>query len=211
MHIADPEIRRGRKYDQVLDGARRVFLRDGFESASVDDIAREAGVSKATLYAYFPDKRLLFLEIARSECLRQKDEAEAQIDEALPVAEILRLAAGRILDQMLSDFGMQVYRMAVSESVRFPEIGQAFYASGPMVLRTSLGRYLRAAMGRGELKIDDIDLASDQFGELCRADVINRVLLGMDRRIGQGDIDRVIRGAVEMFMARYGASKPVES
>ncbi|WP_372674886.1 TetR/AcrR family transcriptional regulator, partial [Aquicoccus sp.] len=54
---AQAEINRsGRKFDQVLEGARKVFMADGFERASVDDIARAAGVSKATLYSYFPDK-----------------------------------------------------------------------------------------------------------------------------------------------------------
>mgnify|MGYP000323024766 CR=1 FL=1 len=85
-------IRRGRKFDQVLAGARDIFLRDGFEGASVDDIARAAGVSKATLYSYFPDKRLLFMEVARAECLRAADEAEAMIDDDADVAETLRLA-----------------------------------------------------------------------------------------------------------------------
>ena len=47
--IAEPEVRKGRKFEQVLEGALRVFLRDGFEGASVDEIARAAGVSKATL------------------------------------------------------------------------------------------------------------------------------------------------------------------
>ena len=54
-------IKRGRKFDQVLEGARTVFLRDGYSGASVDDIATEAGVSKATLYSYFPDKQILFI------------------------------------------------------------------------------------------------------------------------------------------------------
>lgn len=52
------QIKKGRKFDQVLEGARVVFMRDGFEGASVDDIAREAGVSKATLYSYVPDKQI---------------------------------------------------------------------------------------------------------------------------------------------------------
>jgi len=43
--IHDHGVRRGRKFDQVLEGARKIFMRDGFERASVDDIAREAGVT----------------------------------------------------------------------------------------------------------------------------------------------------------------------
>jgi TetR/AcrR family transcriptional repressor of mexJK operon len=62
---AEAQIRKGRKFDQVIEGAKAVFLREGFEGASVDEIARDAGVSKATLYSYFPDKQHLFPRRAR--------------------------------------------------------------------------------------------------------------------------------------------------
>src|SRR3974377_767572 len=48
------------KRRQILEGARRVFLQDGFDGASIGDIVRAAGVSKGTLYAYFPSKERLF-------------------------------------------------------------------------------------------------------------------------------------------------------
>ncbi|MES2551318.1 MAG: helix-turn-helix domain-containing protein, partial [Pseudomonadota bacterium] len=95
--IHDHEVRRGRKFDQVLEGARTIFMRDGFERASVDDIAREAGVSKATIYAYFPDKQLLFLEVARCECHRQTEVAVAMVEGVAPVRVALTIAAERIV------------------------------------------------------------------------------------------------------------------
>jgi len=84
-----PSVKKGRKFDQVLIGARDVFLRDGFEGASVDDIAKAAQVSKATLYSYFPDKRLLFMEVAKTECRRQADSAIETTDMTAPIATIL--------------------------------------------------------------------------------------------------------------------------
>ena len=60
----------GRKFDQVVRGAAAIFLRDGFAGASVDDIARAARVSKATLYSYFPDKSHMFQEAMRTETMR---------------------------------------------------------------------------------------------------------------------------------------------
>ena len=75
---------RGRKYDQVLEGARQVFMADGFEGASVDEIARVAEVSKATLYKYFADKRMLFMEVANNECQRQAGAALDNIVLAAP-------------------------------------------------------------------------------------------------------------------------------
>lgn len=200
-----PAIKKGRKFGQVLEGARTVFMRDGFEGASVDDIAREAGVSKATLYSYFPDKRLLFLEIAKAECRRQAEEALELIDESLPVAEVLTEAARRITGFVLSEFGMRVFRICVAESDRFPELGHEFYHSGPLLVREALGSYLRKAVARGELAIDDIDLAADQFAELCKADLHSRLIFGVAPCCQPREVERTIRGAVEMFLARYGA------
>lgn len=205
MTAAAAEIKKGRKFDQVLEGARRVFLRDGFEGASVDDIARAAGVSKATLYSYFPDKRLLFSEVARIECNRQADEALGEIAPDMPVETVLREAAGRIVRFFLSDFGQQVFRICVSESGRFPELGQRFYASGPALLRDRMHRLLAPYVRNGTLRIDDMDLAASQFGELCKADLFVRCLCGVCDTVHERDIERVVNGATEMFLARYRA------
>ncbi|MCD9149316.1 TetR/AcrR family transcriptional regulator [Pseudophaeobacter flagellatus] len=198
-------LRTGRKFDQVLQGAREVFLADGFEGASVDDIARVAGVSKATLYNYFPDKRLLFMEVARSECARQ---ADAPMDLAAcsrPAREILRLAAGHILSVSLSDFGLRMFRICVAEADRFPDLGRQFYESGPMLVRGKIRDYLRSATAKGELEIEDFDLAADQFAELCRADLVPRLLFKIDTSFSEAECSRVIEGAIDTFLARYGA------
>lgn len=205
MAGADAEIKKGRKFDQVLSGASEVFMRDGFEGASVDDIARAAGVSKATLYSYFPDKRLLFSEVARLECNRQGDAALQEISTDAPVETALREAASRIVRFFLSDFGQQVFRICVAESYRFPELGQRFYDSGPALMRERLTKILTPYVERGELRINDMDLACNQFGELCKSDLFVRCLCGMPCNTDDTAIDRVVTGTVEMFLARYRA------
>lgn len=201
--MSEAAVRRGRKFDQVLAGARDVFLRDGFEGASVDEIARAAGVSKATLYSYFPDKRLLFMEVARAECLRAADEAEALIDDGAAVADVLRLAGERIVTFAQSDFGQRMFRLCVAEADRFPALGAAFYDSGPLLIRARLVAYLEKAVARGEVRIDDLPLAADQFAQLCKADLHDRVVFGQGAAAPRA-VARVVEGAVEMFMARYG-------
>lgn len=208
MTVAEPaQIRKGRKYDQVLDGARKVFLDHGFEGASVDDIARAAGVSKATLYSYFPDKRLLFLEVAKTECARQADEAVKLIDQMSRPEDVLTEAARRIVAFLMSEFGRRVFRICVAESDRFPELGHQFYHSGPLLVRQRLADYMAKAVARGELVIEDIDLAADQFSELCKATIHEQAIFGVTPCCAPKDAERVIRGAVEMFMARYGVKR----
>lgn len=205
MGKVEPLIRRGRKYGQVLDGARVVFLRDGFEAASVDEIARVAGVSKATLYAYFPDKRLLFMEVAKVECRRQAEATLELLDTEAPVAEVLTRAAERITAFTLSEFGQRVFRVCLAESDRFPGLGREFYDSGPRLARERLVSFLQAAVGRGELAIDDLELAADQFVQLCKALLHDRLIFGLSETAAPEAAARVVRGAVEMFMARYAA------
>lgn len=204
MDSAPEAIRKGRKYDQVLAGARSVFLRDGFEGASVDDIAREAGVSKATLYSYFPDKRLLFMEFAKAECRRQAEEGAAAVDMNRPAAEVLTDAARRMVAFLLSDFGMRVFRICVAESDRFPALGHEFYHSGPEVVRKKIAHFLHLAVERGELAIEDVGLAADQFHALCKGGLHDRVIFGIAPCCPAADIDQTVREAVAMFLARYG-------
>ena len=204
MNAQDDLPRQGRKLTQVVEGARTVFLRDGFEGAGVDDIAREAGVSKATLYSYFPDKRFLFVEVAKIECRRQADAALATLNFNRPPREVLAEAATRMTRFFLSDFGQAIYRICVAESARFPELGKEFYASGPQVARDILADYLKAAMARGELDIPDVALAADQFPELCKASLHLPLVLGLKESFSEAEVENVITGAVDMFLARYG-------
>ena len=205
MYVRVSPQRHGRKVEQVIDGARKVFMRDGYEGASVDEIARVARVSKATLYSYFPDKRMMFMEVARAECLRQARHSTDMIDPARGVAETLRETGRNLVRFLTSDFGQKVFRICVAESDRFPELGQQFYESGPKMVRDKIVAFLAAAAERGEVRIDDLDLAADQFAELCKADIFPRIVFCRDCRPGEAEISRVVDGAVETFMARYGA------
>ncbi|MBY6003829.1 TetR/AcrR family transcriptional regulator [Salipiger bermudensis] len=199
-------VRRGRKYDQVLNGAREIFLRDGFEGASVDEIARTAGVSKATLYSYFPDKRLLFMEMATAQCQAQADAVLLALDPSQPPRIVLRYIGHSVLGFLLSEMGLRVFRICVAEADRFPELGAQFYECGPVLVRNELKSYLATAMARGEVEIDDLGLAADQFIELCKADLWIKRLFGIRDDFSEDEIAHVVDAAVETFLARCGPS-----
>ncbi|WP_171126791.1 MULTISPECIES: TetR/AcrR family transcriptional regulator [unclassified Ruegeria] len=196
-------LRTGRKFDQVVRGAREVFMADGFEGASVDDIARAAGVSKATLYSYFPDKRLLFMEVAHTECSRMAENVLSMIDDSKPVREVLTVAATQLTTFLVSEFAQQVFRICVAERDRFPELGQAFYEAGPQNGVRHLVEYFRKAVNQGELAIDDLQVAAEQFSELCKVRIWARAAFGIQNSFSQSEIDEVARQAVDMFMTRY--------
>jgi TetR/AcrR family transcriptional repressor of mexJK operon len=206
MVATSVSTKRGRKFDQVIEGARKVFMRDGYEGATVDDIAREAKVSKATLYNYFSDKRLLFAEVAALECSRQTAAHTETADLSLAPKINLPLIGHDIIDFLLSDFGHSVQRISIAESGRFPELGQKFYDSGPMLVREKISIYLRMCVERGELDIDDIELAAEQFSELCKVRIACTSSLLVRHAIDLATRDKIVQSAVEMFMARYGVA-----
>ena len=204
MNLQNSAIRKGRKFDQVLQGARGVFLAEGFDAANMDHVAKASGVSKATLYSYFPDKESLFAVVVQTECALQADQAMQQIDQGALPSDVLTGAAQHLLGFMTSEFGQRMLRMCVVGAERFPELGHAFYESGPLVVRQKLSEYFEAAMERGELNIPDVTLAADQFSELCKADVFPKILFGVQTKFEPAELKRVIDGAVETFLARYG-------
>jgi TetR/AcrR family transcriptional regulator, mexJK operon transcriptional repressor len=194
---------KGRKYEDVLGGAREIFLRDGFEGASVDDIARAAGVSKATLYSYFSDKRELFREVTRVECERMAETTLARIDFNAPPREVFATAAYSLTRFLLSNFSLQMFRTCVAEAARFPELGQAFYQNGPEMGRARMVVYLKLAIERGQLLDVDPDMIAEQFSELCRARLWSRAIFGVQTSFSEAEINEVANHAVETVLARF--------
>ena len=93
LNIHSTAIRKGRKFDQVLEGAREVFLADGFGAANMDHVAKASGVSKATLYSYFADKESLFIAVVQTICAHQAEQAMQHIDQSAPPGDVLSSAA----------------------------------------------------------------------------------------------------------------------
>lgn len=120
---------------------------------------------------------------------------------------MLHTAGTHMLGFMLSEFGQRVFRICVAETDRFPELGQRFWESGPGQVETTLRRYFTQAIERGELRIEDTSLAAHQFAELCKAELFPRLVFGMQTEFSEAERERVVDGAVQMFMARYGTQK----
>lgn len=193
----------GRKCEQVLDGARSVILARGFEGASVDDIAREAGVSKATMYRYYPDKAALFAAVMRRDCGRQAGALMGVEVEGRSLEAILIDLCERHIAFITSPCAQGVFRAAVSESARFPEIGQAFYASGLDRSRAWLAPLLAAAAERGELDVDDADLAAHRFFMLCQSEVFFKQLFGIVVGYDAAEISARAENTAKAFLRMY--------
>ena len=131
------ESRAEAKRGQILDGARRVFLREGFAAASTDVIAREAGVSKRTLYAYYPSKEELFADVLRK--LTIENPQTRVLDSVRSInpgstqelQEVLTRLAEKLMATVMRPDYLALLRTIIADSHRFPHIGEIFRSTVP--------------------------------------------------------------------------------
>ena len=108
-----------------------MFLAHGYRNASMEKIARAAPVSKATLYNHFDSKNALLSAVISELCgslLQTMTQATIESDD---VENNLTQIATSAADLIYAEDALAIYRLVVTESPEFPELGQLFYASGP--------------------------------------------------------------------------------
>lgn len=202
-------VHRGRKFDQVREGAKTIFLRDGYEGASVDEISKAAGVSKATLYSYFPDKSQMFISVMEAQ-LDVQAATPLDIDEGLPAALAVPRLAREIARLMMADEAADLYRIAIAEAGRFPEMSRDYAAYRGETLRKPLQACLDGLVRRGDLKIDDTALAAEQLILLAGAQIHDRRML-CGERVDEVAVVRASDSAARMFLGAYRAGSAQSS
>ena len=193
------------KRRQILQGARRVFLSTGFDGASMNEVARAAGVSKGTLYVYFASKEDLFAELLRDEKREQAEQLCRFDDDGPDVGANLRAFAGRFMELLLRPDSLAHLRTVMAVAAKFPEIGRAYYEAGPGTGRRRLAAYLARQAGGGRLAVPDPSLAAQQFFDLCKADVFLEVLLCVRPPPTEAEIAAHVGRAVDVFLGIYAA------
>lgn len=194
------------KAESILAAARRMFLASGFGAVSMDAIAREAGASKATLYAYFASKEELFGAVVAREGERYwRGFSAGELDPSQVEASLTEIAR-RFLELVLSSDAIAVNRITIAEAVRFPQLGQVFWRAGPERTRVQIEAFLRRADAAGSLFVADPRLAAEQFISLLRGDWHLRQLLRFDGPVEPAELLASVDAAVATFLRAYGRS-----
>lgn len=190
----------------IIEHARRHFIQDGFSATRVEPIAREAGVSTATLYGFFAGKAELFDAVI--------DDAAADFSRAL---DCVRIVEGDAREQLIrfaeayaafmgDPFVRSVFRLVVAERPRFQGVATHFFERG----RQEIGKTLMAMLDRmveaGDLKaLPKTSWAAGQLMGMIEHPVFFvPMVTGDDVRANRSRED-IAAEAVETFLARYGA------
>ncbi len=194
------------KHRRVLDAATRVFLAHGFSAASTDMIQREAGVSKSTVYACYPNKEALFNAVIETECATFMQSVRDIGFRPGNLRETLTAMGRAYLEIVLSAKGIALFRVAIAEAPRFPQLGRTFYLAGPRVITTMLTERLAQAVQTGEVDVTvvGLEVAANLFASLIRSDAQTQYLTHPDATPSAVQIDQWVETAVTTFLLAFG-------
>jgi TetR/AcrR family transcriptional repressor of mexJK operon len=191
------------KRTQILAGAASVFAADGYEGASMARIAAIAGVSKGTLYNHFDSKAELFTAYVGETCSRYLAQVFDSANHDGDPAEVLRGIGKRMVQMMLSEVGLAIYRVVIAEAAKFPHLARAFFESGPARAIGFMAGWLAEETRRGRLSVPDPAFAAEQFFNLCQTRLVLRRKLEMLPDPPDSDIEGVVEAAIAMFLRTY--------
>lgn len=189
----------------MLAAATSVFLRRGFEGATLDEVISRSGGSRATLYAQFGGKEGLFAAIIDDLCRTLVAPLLAGLDGTQPPRAVLTAFARRFLDRLLEPESLGLYRLVIAEGHRFPALGRQVFAAGPTAGADSLAAYLRAETQRGRLNVRHPDVAARLFLEAIKGDLHTRALFGVAPAPTAAEIERCVNETVRIFLAGTAA------
>jgi TetR/AcrR family transcriptional repressor of mexJK operon len=203
------ESRADRKRKVLLLAATELFLDNGYDNTSMDEVAAKAAVSKPTVYKYFSDKERLFAEIVRATTgeidglMRMVTETMAGQTSAEPGLLVL---AHRFITVLMQPRILRLRRLVMANSDRFPDVGRSWYEEGFERVLGTLATTFQSLADRKLLRVDDPLLAANHFVGMLLWIPINRAMFTGDHHSNRDELERFAVAAVGAFLAGYGST-----
>jgi AcrR family transcriptional regulator len=197
------ETRSGRqsaRREALLQAAAEVFFEQGYAAASIDAIIERAGGSKRNIYNIFKNKEGLFAAIVARNADRILSALVIEGEEERDLRETLTVLGQHLMEAYMSPALIGVYRIAVAEANRFPDLVQAFYERGPGRATARLAEILEEAGKRGEIRAGDYSRMADHFVGMIRDNLHLQILLGLRPPPSVDEAREAVRSAVEIFL-----------
>jgi AcrR family transcriptional regulator len=154
----------------ILEGARAVFMREGFAQGSMDAVAAEAGVGKQTIYRHFRSKEALVEALVEAMCAPEVVRPPTRF---LPAGQRLRELLLTFVAGVTSPDSVRLYRAIVAEAERMPGLGRLFWEAGPRQVRVAI-----AQLWAEEHDAAIAPVVAEQLVQLALGDAYQELVLG---------------------------------
>lgn len=149
---------------QIIDAALDVFGERGLAAARLEDIARRAGVSKGTIYLYFPNKEALFTEMIRSLVIEGMHQAHERVFATADSATAqLRTLAAEFWNYMRSPTFIKLHRFTMAELRNYPALLEFYMREVAVPSRDMIADIIRRGITAGEFREVDESVAARVF------------------------------------------------
>jgi AcrR family transcriptional regulator len=197
------EARSGRqntRREALLRAAAEVFFEQGYAATSIDAIIERAGGSKRNIYNTFKNKEGLFSAIVTQNADRILSSLLIEGIEGRDLQETLTAFGRQLLEAYMSPSLLGVYRIAIAEANRFPDLAKAFYERGPGRATARLAEILEEAGKQGEVRTGDYSRMADQFVGMIRDNFHLQVALGLRPPPSAEEAREAVNSAVGIFL-----------
>lgn len=187
--------KQGARREALLQEAAAVFFEQGYAATSIDAIIERVGGSKRNIYKEFGNKEGLFAAIVDENADRLLSTLEVGQIEGQDLEEILTTFGKHLLGLYISPSVIGLYRIAISEAHRFPDLVKIFHEQGPGRATQRLAEVLEAAQQRGEIQTKDCTHVSRHFVGMIRDNLL-QAIVGVDQEPSR----EVVSSAVELLL-----------
>jgi TetR/AcrR family transcriptional repressor of mexJK operon len=191
------------KRSAIVAAATELFTHSGYGDVSMDAIAAHAGVSKRTVYSHFPGKDVLFAAVMTRHCGKVSGGDAWTLDPEVEPRQMLGDRGRRFLRLITSPEAVALFRTVTAEAARFPELGRAFFETGPKCWVGSFEAYLKAQDEKGRLRIPNPEMAAKFLFSLLKDPLHLRVMLGVQSQVTEAEIAAHVDNVVDAFLDHY--------
>ncbi len=193
-----------RKTEPILEGAEKLFLRKGFADTSMQEVATESGVAKATLYSNFPSKEDLFSAVIHRRAEKNQLNLQAIDLDSVDVHETLVDLACAFLRDIYSREQVELFQTVVADARRFPLLGKMMLEGPFEKTHGEITRYFVDRVADGTIRHDDPHLAADYFMAIIKARMHIPLIFSQAVSASPKAIRKIASGAVSIFLDGVG-------
>ena len=199
--------RSARKRQTILSAGQQLFLSNGYQGTSMDQVAATAAVSKQTVYKHFGEKRELLFAIVTDALDTAAGSVRERITALAGSADIdadLSALACDYLRVVMGEPVVQLRRLVIGEANRLPELARLYYEQAPLRTLGLLTDAFAALHDRGLVQAPEPSLAAEHFAFLIVGRPIDQALFDGAAAVLAGlDVQAYARAGVEVFLAAY--------
>jgi AcrR family transcriptional regulator len=186
--------------ERILGAAFTAFMKSGYATASMLEIATRARVSKRELYALVGNKHKMLIVCISERAKRLDVPADLPaLRDRETLAQVLASFGTKLVREISDPTVIAVFRLAIAEAVQAPEVARALNSIGREASRAALRKIMAEAQASGLLTGRPAELAG-QFAGLLWRDLLVSLLLGVAERPNSREIAGRARGAAAAFL-----------